>query len=153
MASDLSGIMSALVTAIAAANGAGSYTHNLSGVGQVVWGNVENPPMNPFVCMWLEGVDAEHGPDLSSFRRTIGITGIGWVGATADTAIAREQAAADLLDDILTAFEVDVSLGGRLWSAKISGQSFDGSGTAWADRGLVIFRLEAWYVKAIGTGV
>lgn len=124
---------------LAKINGLGVYHHDVSGIDQVQIGAFAEPPRVPFVSVSLTRATSSdsEGTPLGMWTRTLEISIIGWVAATADTAADRTREAVRLLDDIMRALEANVSLndGTRdlVHTMDIDGVAFDGDlEGAWA---------------------
>ena len=121
----LNNIHDALISQIQGVNGSGVYTHDLSGTGKVGRVRTASPPIGPpYATIVLDEVRSGHDVVLGSYRRDCMYTIVGWGLTGADTDTAREEAAVNMLDDLLRAIESDRTLGGRVYEVIASGRSF-----------------------------
>jgi hypothetical protein len=135
MATDsvLKSCLSALKTALAAANGAGSYHYDLSGTDQVKIGIVF-PPIAPIPQIQIGpriAGDSEYGRTMGHYmRQDIRIPFMGFAATTAATEEARLFAGSNLLSDITRAAEASREPGNvediiirnwEVWGAEVEG--------------------------------
>lgn len=113
-------VTAALITRLQAINGAGGYTHDLSGHDRVTQRVYLSPDRVPCLSVRSGPCVEVPGPDLTGYteRATFYLWGI--AAATSDLASARIDAAADMLDDIKKALRADRSLGGTVLDSTMS---------------------------------
>lgn len=104
--------VSAIKSALAAANGAGSYHYDLSVAGRVIVGRLlmQHLPEPPFASVYSVGVTVEHGEPLGMYthRHRVGILIVVPAGDEPET---RHLAALNACADVRRALEADRTLG------------------------------------------
>jgi hypothetical protein len=122
-------VLTAVRTALASVTGTGAYTFNLSAehsrvFGRPTRGSEPTPP-----CAWiaLGAMSSSHGPQVGRYRRNVEIDILAFAPTASDSTGDRQNAGADLLDDICQAIESDRTLGGLLLDLIIESATFDGA--------------------------
>lgn len=128
MAASTIAVWDALLAALAGVDGSGSYTHDLSGAGRVARVRVAQPLISgAFVTCVFDDAPSRHDIVLGTYRRDLQFTIVGWGVTGADTDEARQEAACNMMDDVMRAVEADRSLGGLVYDVLCHGRSFIGS--------------------------
>lgn len=127
--SNTKAILAAVRTALGNINGTGGYTYNLSPSAKRIIGRPTKgtEPRPPFAMIGLGELRSEHGPVIGRYRRTLVIDVMAFAPTSADTAAARQNAAADLLDDVCQAIEADRELGGLVTDLIVNAGTFEGA--------------------------
>jgi hypothetical protein len=122
-------VVAAVRTALAAVNGAGAYTYNLSAAHSRVYGRPTRGSEPTPPCAWiaLGAMSSSHGPQVGRYRRNVEIDILAFAPTLEDSTEQRQNAGADLLDDICQAIESDRTLGGLLLDLIIESATFDGA--------------------------
>jgi|15BtaG_2_1085339.scaffolds.fasta_scaffold00097_44 hypothetical protein len=148
MAAKLVDIWDTLVTQLQLINGSGVYTHDLSGSSPTRVGRVRlsSPPVEPpFAVVVLDEVPSRHDVVLGKYRRDLVFTIVGWAQSAGDSDELRQEAACNMLDDILRAVESDRTLGGEVYDVLCHGRSFVASEPeTGALYGVAVVRAEAY---------
>jgi len=153
MASTLAGLIATLKADLARPNGAGSYVHDLSGSDQVKIGEYGRPwrTGKAVACLWLDELGSDFDAALGRYARRARFRWRAWAPLTTDDLEVGETTAADLLADLLLAFEVDrkKSIGATLMIAEGAAfvGSIEGSGLRFAQ---VAGRLDLTYRLTTG---
>lgn len=105
-------IREAVAARLAAVNGAGGYTYDLSATGRIVHasGEIETERI-PGAAVWTTGFTRTPGLQMGYYTQTTRIGVAGFVPAASDDPGAGAAAAEDLADDLLTAIEGNRTLG------------------------------------------
>jgi len=103
MSSALARIIQNVEVILALPDATGSYNHDLSGGQQVHIAPVWPPPTLPCVMVVDMSISSQVGNTLPDHTRTLLLECVGYVGASATTAMARFIAAANLLEDVCRA--------------------------------------------------
>ena len=122
-------------------------------VNRVMIGMPKLPESPPRVYLEVEGIRSDHDDDFGAYRRTITIRALGFVGATSNTAAARQLPALSLADTIATAIEADRHLAGTVVDVKLDAMAIDGELINHAGLGVAEVLIEAWWIARSGEGM
>lgn len=114
MPSTLRTVLTKVETTLLTINGTGSFSHDLTVDDAIQWGWTWPPPAD--VVVYIETVDGDsrHGPPLGRYDRDPVIQLEAFVATTDGERKTRMLEAADLLSDIMRAFEASRSMGGDI---------------------------------------
>lgn len=151
MAATLITVLNQLVTQLQLINGTGSYTHDVSVADGVIWGAEIDPARVPRINLTDLEWRSTH-ETLSTYRRTVSVTLVGYVAAAADTSESRLQAAINLLNDIVLSIETDTGLSGNVTDTIIANtRAFDGQEWGLDMFGVVTATVELHFTMTTGT--
>ena len=154
MASRSRQVLDAVRDALVTINGAGSYTHNLSGTDAVKIGR-SRPEDTVLPAAWVAvaTLRSEHGTGSGRYRRLLTVDIEARVSATSQTTEERACTALDLLDDIVTALEANRTMGGLIYDLILEGVDIDGDEIGMSNVGIVYAQVVLWWEVASGVGV
>lgn len=154
MASRTRSIIAAVKAKLAGINGAaGGYVHDLSQTGRVKVGRPGKSVTVPCAWVAIGTLESEHGPRLGRYKRTLLVDIEARTPTSVDSAEERGLAAADLLDDIITALEADRRMGGLVLDLKVSGMSVNGDEIQIPGMAVAFGQLEVYWEAVSGAGV
>lgn len=145
-------VLEAVKTALAAVDGTGVYTYDLSGSNAVVL--FDGPPRSPpFVNISTSrGVTSKHGLSLGDYERGMVVEILGCVSGS-DTPGERGLDALDLADDITAALEADRSLGGLVTDMTVRLTGVAGMVERAPGLGACALELEVYWYAHSGQGL
>jgi len=154
VASTARSILSQIKTIFEAVDGPASYNYALDGGGQVLIGDVDQPPVAnvAFVSFWLEEYESEAiDVGVNTWVHNMTVRVRGWVPGADVGSEARILAAVDLMSDLSEAIRADLTLGATAADADVVGiATFDGEdnhGIAW---GACLLDVRATYFSNTG---
>lgn len=121
---------------------------------------IGEPPVTlesvPRVYLSPTGIASAHDDQLGSYRRTLTLSLVGYVGRSGTATEADGElvlAATDLLDTIAGALEADRTLSGSVVDLIVAGETFDGKVFQLPTVGIVVATVEIWWIAISGDGV
>lgn len=157
MAAHVRTIDTALLAALAAIDGTGGYTYDLTSAGQITcqeWS--PDLPLSGNAGIWYWFQDEPESPPgevLGYYQRSVTVQIIGVVRPSTNTAKERYLAASDLKADLQRALELDRCLGGAVDDVQLQSAAFDGAELGVSDGGLCNVALLLTWSRAAGEGV
>jgi hypothetical protein len=158
MSSTAETILAALQTALAAANGTGSYNYDLSGTGRVQIGRpelLEPDPPRVWIEDWEFGINRQaEGYDAAPKGKdgvALDVTVLGYVAVSSSvsTVGGRKLAATALASDLHRALAANRQIGGALM-VNLAVATLDGGALELGDYGVVLASLTFEYQSRAG---
>ena len=146
-------ILTQIKTQLANINGAGSYTHDVSGTDQVKIGGKFSPDRVPSVHVWAVSTTTAQNPGrtlLVNYDRTMLAQVEIWVGSDSDGADLH-LTVLDAQNDVMLALEADRTLASNVDDLEISASNYFGEVFDAPGLGVAVLQLRILYRETAGS--